>query len=139
MIAPLGAPNKVVDESEHQPPQGSSLGPTQARVGDPLTIAVDVQGVVGSGGDSEMAIVQHVQAWACYPSPTPGRASAALVLPSMQISNPTFAGNQPVFGSNPVFNPDDYQNAKQDFYALLSLSGVWTPTAKCPARGRDRR
>jgi hypothetical protein len=109
---------------------GSSLGPTEVKVGETVTIAVGIQGVVGTEGDTEMAIIQNVQAWACYPSPTAGKTSAALLLPSLASSNPAFAGAQPVFGSNPVFNPGDYQNSLGGFFSLISLSGTWTPTAE---------
>jgi hypothetical protein len=110
--------------------QGSSLGPTEAKVGEAVTIAVGIQGVVEPDGTTQMAVIQNVQAWACYPSPTAGSSSAALVLPSMQSSNPAFVGGQPVFGSNPIFNPGDYQYSADGAYYLIALSGTWTPTAE---------
>lgn len=110
--------------------KGSSLGPTDAKVGEPVTITVGIQGVVGPEGDTELAVIQNVKAWACYPSPTAGRTSASLVLPSMQSTNPSFSGNLPVFGSNPVFNPGDYQDSSQGFYSLVALGGTWTPSTE---------
>jgi hypothetical protein len=109
---------------------GSSLGPTEVKVGETVTVRVGVQGVVPTGGDTELSIVQHAQAWACYPSPTAGKTSVQLVLPSMQSSNPAFAGSVNVFGENPFFNPGDYQNpsASAGGFAWISLSGTWTPT-----------
>jgi hypothetical protein len=105
---------------------GSSLGPTEAKVGETVTVQVGVQGVVPTGGDTELNVVQHAQVWACYPSPTAGKTSAQLVLPSMQSSNPAFAGTVNVFGSNPV-NVSDYQNPSSAAFAWVFLSGTWTP------------
>ena len=106
--------------------QGSSLGPTEAKVGDTVTIAVGIQGVLDAGGEfGGAANVQNVQAWVCYPSPTAGRSSVALVLPSMQSSNPAFAGNQTLIPSS---DATDYQNTVDVPYFLFSLSPTWTPT-----------
>src|ERR1035438_9686277 len=105
--------------------QGSSLGTTEAKVGDTVTIAVGIQGVVDQDGVREF--IQHVQAWACYPSPTAGRSSASLVLPSMQSSNPAFASsNQTLLPSS---DATDYQNLLDAPYFLASLSPTWTPPA----------
>jgi len=105
---------------------GSSLGPTEVKVGEPVTVQVGVQGVVPTGGDTELNTVQHAQAWACYPSPTAGKTSVQLVLPSMQSSNPAFTGTVNVEGINPIFNPSDYQNTSSTGFAWISLSGTTT-------------
>jgi hypothetical protein len=108
---------------------GSSLGPTEVKVGETVQVEVGVQGVVPTTGDTELAIVQNVQAWACYPSPTAGRASASLVLPSMASSNPAFTSTQNLLPSNPIFNPGDYQRSAGGAFALITLAGAWTPTS----------
>jgi hypothetical protein len=109
---------------------GSSLGRTEAKVGDTVTVMVGVQGVAASGGATGTAFVESVQAWACYPSSTPGATSAALVLPSMTSSNPAFIGSDPVEGVNPAKFPGSYQNQSNPpgAYALFSLIPTWTPT-----------
>jgi hypothetical protein len=110
--------------------QGGSLGPTDVKVGETVTIAVGIQGVVESDGTTQLAVIQNVQAWACYPSTTAGTSSAGLVVPSMRSSNPAFVGEQTLEPSNPVFNPDEYQYSGDGAYALIPLSGTWTPTAQ---------
>ncbi len=101
------------------------------QVSEAVTIQVGIQGVIAPPGTKNLAALQKVQAWACYPSPTSGTSAASLVLPSMQSSNPTWTGQQPIVGADPVSNPGDYQTTDglSFAYYLASLSPTWTPTS----------
>jgi hypothetical protein len=100
-----------------------------ARVGDSVVIEVGIQGLVGAGGETAAALIQHVQAWVCYPNTVAGGGNATLVVPSMQ--NNKFASftnpnpNAPlVFGSGNTF---DYQSSTDGAFQWISLT-AWTPT-----------
>ena len=110
--------------------QGSSLGPTEVKLGETVKVAVGIQGVAGTGGATVSVTVRDVQAWACYPSPTAGSTSQSLLLPSMTTSNPAFTGSVLIEGVNPALFPGSYQNTSAPFpYALFPLLGPWTPTS----------
>jgi hypothetical protein len=97
-----------------------------ARVGDKVVIQVGAQGLRSSEGDTP-ALVQNVQAWVCFPNTVPGRADAALVVPSMQ--NNAFAFFSNLTENAPlVFGNGIYQDTGHGF-AWVSLS-PWTPTVE---------
>jgi hypothetical protein len=95
-----------------------------AVVGTSYVIQVGVQGLVGSEGDA-LAVIQHAQAWVCYPNSVAGHASANLVVPSMQNSN--FASFSNLGPNAPiVFGSGDYQSVSEGAFDWISLS-PWTP------------
>ena len=104
-----------------------TVSATTARVGDTVVIQVGIQGIVDQNGDTSPAVIQNVQAWACYPNTVPGRMDQSLVVGSMQNSNPAFQDltgtSKLVFGSTNTF---DYQSTTEGAYQLVSLS-PWVP------------
>jgi hypothetical protein len=95
-----------------------------AVVGTSYVIQVGVQGLVGSEGDA-LAVIQHAQAWVCYPNSVAGHASANLVVPSMQ--NSQFASFSNLGPNAPiVFGSGDYQSVAEGAFDWISLS-PWTP------------
>jgi hypothetical protein len=120
--------------------QGGSLGRTDAKVGEAVTIMVGIQGLADPAGGGTNAYIRHVQAWATYPSPTPGTTSSALVVPSMPPpnNNPSYPGP----GEQPIWlyqspTAGDYQstvvnntaNPPAPPYVQVALSPQWTPQA----------
>jgi hypothetical protein len=96
-----------------------------ARVGDNIVIQVGIQGLPGG---SQLSLIQHVQAWVCYPNTVAGGADPTLVVPSMQ--NNAFASysktTQDTRDKNVVSGGGAYQDSPGAFQ-WISLSS-WTPT-----------
>jgi hypothetical protein len=94
-----------------------------AQVGDTVVIQVGVQEVDGPG-TTYVAQVLNVQAWVCYPNTVAGRASATLVVPSMQNNAFALFASPP---ANPVTVLDDETYQGSESFKWISLS-AWTPT-----------
>jgi hypothetical protein len=109
----------------------SSVSSTAANVGDVVTIQVGIQGVTNNG-ITEEAQVDHVQAWVCYPNTVPGRASASLIVDSMQPSLGHVPPALDLTGSPAVLfgsgQAADYQSPGVS-YQLFNLAPTWTPTS----------
>lgn len=113
---------------------GTSQGPTDAAIGDHVTINVGVQGLIdpGGGGPSQLqAVVTGVQAWVCLPTTGPV-GTAGTLIPSMAA---LLAANQPLptwSGSTqlaPATPPAGYQSTagSPPPFASFSLAPQWTP------------
>jgi hypothetical protein len=114
--------------------EGASGGPTQPAVGDSVTISVGVQGVQVPDSESQpTAVVQNIQAWACYPSPTAGTSSVSLVLPSLNPNaasppTPKFSGTQVLHPASPSAVPSAYEVSAHQAYAQVPLAPTWNPS-----------
>jgi hypothetical protein len=105
----------------------STWGPTDAGVGDEVTITVGVQGLVDSDGTSARARVAGVQAWACLPTTGP-TGTAGVVVPSMQAAGPpVWTAGETIM---PASNPSEYHvtAGTPPPFAWIPV-GTWTPTA----------
>ena len=97
-----------------------------ARVGDSVVIQVGIQGLTGADGGTTPALIQHVQAWVCFPNTVAGGADATLVVPSMQ--NSAFASFSNTLPDQPlVFGGADYQDPEG--FEWISLT-AWKPTTE---------
>jgi hypothetical protein len=97
-----------------------------ARVGDKVVIQIGIQGLTNNDGTTSEALIQHVQAWVCYPNTVTGAANATLVVPSMQ--NSAFASFTNTSASAPeVFGGGDYQDQSEVGFKWISLT-PWMPT-----------
>jgi hypothetical protein len=115
-------------------------GPLDVNVGEAVTVMVGIQGLADPMGAGTNAYIRHVQAWATYPSPTPGTTSSALVVPSMlpPNTNPSYPGTS---GGQPIWlfqspTATDYRNTAVTGgnppahpYVQVTLSPQWTPQA----------
>jgi hypothetical protein len=104
--------------------------------GEAVKIQVGIQGVVEPPNvepATNLGVVQHVQAWVCYPN-TSNQPHPGLLVPSMQGLNPAWTGSHVLEGVDPTSNPEAYQDvggqAPSFVYFLASLSPQWIPTAE---------
>jgi hypothetical protein len=103
---------------------GDVVTQTSVLAGHTCSIVVGLQGVA-DGETAAQGLIQSVQAWATFPSPTAGHSAQSLVVPSMQTgATPEFTGHDLVQG---VVPPAGYQAAGN--YLAETLSNTWTPLA----------
>jgi len=115
---------------------GTSVDNTTARVGDTVTIQVEVRGVPWTNNQGETFTqennVNSIQAWACYPNTIPmqpGAFNTNAIVASMNPSNPN-RSTPPTLPNPPAIcfggSPDDPAPVTTGF---LSLAPVWKPIA----------
>lgn len=115
---------------------GTSVDNTTARVGDSVTIQVEVRGLPWTNSLGETFTqennVNSIQAWACYPNTIPndpGAFNMNAIVPSMNPSNPN-RSIPPTLPNPPAVcfggAPDDPAPVTTGF---LNLAPVWKPIA----------
>ncbi len=111
---------------------GTSVDNATARVGDSVTVQVEVRGLFWTNEQGQTFTqensVNSIQAWACYPNTLPGTFNQSLIVFSMNPANaqrslpPTLPNPAICFGGS----PDDPPPSTTGF---LNLTPVWKPVA----------
>ncbi len=115
---------------------GTSVDNTTARVGDSVTVQVEVRALFWTNDQGEVSSaemnVNTIQAWACYPNTipnNPGAFNMNAIVPSMNPSNPN-RSIPPTLPNPPAVcfggSSDDPPPSTTGF---LNLAPVWKPTA----------
>lgn len=115
---------------------GTSVDNTTARVGDSVTIQVEVRGLFWTNNEGQTFTQENnvnvIQAWACYPNTipmAPGAFNVNAIVPSMNPSNPN-RSIPPTLPNPPAIcfggSTDDPAPVTTGF---LNLAPVWKPTA----------
>ncbi len=99
------------------------------QVGTAYTINVGVQGVPDPDETLNLAVVQNVEAWACYPTLTTGAFNAGAVVPSMGSSFPQWAGSTLILPQATTTIPGPpYQDTSGEPPPFVWIPvGTWTP------------
>jgi hypothetical protein len=113
---------------------GTSVDNATTRVGDSVTIQVEVRGVPWTNAEGRTFTqenhVNSIQAWACYPNTMPGSFSQNSIVSSMNPQNPQ-RSLPPTLPKPPAVcfggSPDDPAPVTTGF---LSLEPVWKPTSE---------
>lgn len=111
---------------------GTSIDNATARVGDSVTVQVEVRGLFWTNEQGQTFTqensVNSIQAWACYPNTVPGTFNQSLIVFSMNPANsgrslpPTLPSPAICFGGS----PDDPAPSTTGF---LNLTPVWKPVS----------
>jgi hypothetical protein len=115
---------------------GTSVDNATARVGDNVTIQVEVRGLFWTNSEGQVGTVENqvtnIQAWACYPNTipnNPGLFNANSIVSSMNPMNPS-RSTPPTLPNPTHFSSGASDDPPPASTGFLNLTPVWQPTSE---------